>query len=403
MTLILQQTPDVRRELILVGCAIRKPPEVVAAYLQHLAQQRPIPNTEVRYHFVCDHAEPETVALVEAFVVKHGGVCEQAEGPMQQDFSDDGPVTHQWTGTAMARVGALKNRILASAWEQHAAAVWLCDADLLCDPGTLRSLWYTEAPIACAVFWTRWQNHPQALAAPQVWLTHPYGLAGNGYPDEASFRRRLRSRQLTRVWGQGACTLLRRRVLEKQVSFAYIDGVSQEGMMAGEDRHFCLRAEAAHLPMAADPWPHIFHVYHNEDKAKIGAWTERLSTLSTGLPTWLNLNIRLLEPVPIGPGQMTHLPPITARARVGVGQILPDLEAQCLQHLDGQPFVATIHYPVTHPVSFLRGAKRLAEVVVVDHKGSAGMPVLEEEVSAGMDVAAYTPAQVQSLVGGGHV
>lgn len=403
MQAILAPTPDVRRERITVGCAIRKPPEVVAAYLAHLAAQRPIPNTEIRYHFVCDHAEPGTVTLVEAFVQRHGGVVEYAEGPMAQDFSDEHPQTHQWTGTAMERVGVLKNRILAGAWKNQSAAVWLCDADLLCDPGTLRSLWYTEAPIACAVFWTRWQNSPQASVCPQVWLTHPYSLQGNGYPDEASFRARLFTRQVTRVWGQGACTLLRRRVLEKQVHFGYIDGVSREGMMAGEDRHFCLRAEAAHLPMVADPWPHIFHVYHPTDKAKMGGWSERLSTLSTQLPTWLNLQIRLLEPVPTGPNQVIHVPPVTARVRVGCGQLLPDLETQCLQHLDGEPFVATVHYPVHYPVPFLRGAKRLMEVTVVDHKGPMGFPVLEEEVVGGMDVAAYTPEQAQSLMAGAHV
>ncbi len=396
--LILQPTPDVRKDLIVVGCAIRKPPEIVAAYLQHLAQQLPIPNTEIRYHFVCDHAEPDTVALVEAFVAQHGGRVEHADGPMAQDFSDEHPTTHQWTGSAMARVGMLKNRILAGAWEAQAAAVWLCDADLLCDPGTLRSLWYSESPIACAVFWTRWHNDPRAIAAPQVWLTHPYGLQGNGYPDEASFRARLLSRQLTRVWGQGACTLLRRRVLEKQVNFAYIDGVSQEGMMAGEDRHFCLRAEAAHLPMMADPWPHIFHVYHPDDRQKIPAWTEKLATLSIHKPEWLNLHIRLLEPLPIGPSQVGHIPPIVARVRVGKGDLLPDLEAQCMNHLSGEPFVASIHYPIHYPNAALRGKKLLAEIVVVDHKGPMGFPVLEEEVVAGMDLVAYTPEQAVALV-----
>lgn len=396
--MILAPTPDVRKDLIICGTTIRKPPEIVAAYLQHLSQQLPIPNTEVRYHFVLDHAEPETVSLVEAFVVEHGGKVEQADGPMQQDFSDEHPQTHQWTGTAMARVGMLKNRILAYAWESQAAAVWLCDADLLCDPGTLRSLWYTEAPIACAVYWTKWYAGPQAPACPQVWLTHPYGLQGNGYPDEASFRAQLLTRQLTRVWGQGACTLLRRRVLEKQVSFAYVDGVSQEGMMAGEDRHFCLRAEAAHLPMIADPWPHIFHVYHPEDRAKIAGWTEKLSTLSVEKPHWLNLHLRPLEPVPTGPNTMGHVPAQNVRVRVGCGQLLPDLEAQCMEHLSGEPFVASVVYPVHYKLAFLRGQRRLLEVTVVDHKGPQGFPVLEEEVIGGIDMVAYTPEQLQSLL-----
>ena len=391
MTTILAPTPDVRKDLILVGTTIRKPPEIVAAYLQHLAQQRPIPNTEVKYHFVLDQAPPETVKLVQAFVDEHGGIAEiptpDIDGP--PDFDDQNETTHQWSPTAMARVGALKNRILGAAWEMGAAAVWFCDADLLCDPGTLRSLWYMDVPIACAVYWTKWQNAPDAWAMPQVWLVHPYALKGNGYPDEASFRERLLSKQPTRVWGQGACTLIRRRALEKQVNFAYMPGVSQEGMMAGEDRHFCLRAEAAHLPMAADPWPHIFHVYHPGDTAAIPEWTERLATLSVGKPDWVNLHLRLMEPVPVT-GGFQQTPAVPVRARIGSGQLLPDLEKQVLENLHGQPFVAQVRFPIHYPLGFLRGQKRLMEVTVVDHKRDEPMPVI------GKELAGISPAEVSN-------
>lgn len=399
MTLILQPTPDARQDLILVGTAIRKPPEIVSAYLAGLAAQRPIPGTRVEYCFQVDTDDEVVRALVQGFVAEHGGTvqCHDPEGAL--DFDDSNPQTHQWTSSAMARVGRLKNAILAEGWARGAAAVWLCDADLLCDPGTLRSLWYTEAPIACAVYWTRWQNTPTCAVAPQVWLRHPYDLSGNGYPDEASFRAQLLTRHLTRVWGQGACTLLRRRVLEKQVSFAYIDGVSQEGMMAGEDRHFCLRAEAAHLPMVADPWPHIFHVYHGSDRARIAAWQERLATLSVGTPSWLNIRVRALEPVPTGGGQGVHAPAVVARVRVGCGQLLPELERACLAHLDGQPFTTAIHYPIHYPLAFLRGQRRLLEVTVIDHKDATGMPVLEEELHEGADLVSYTPEQVEAIRG----
>lgn len=399
MSLILQPTPDVREETILVGTTIRKPPEIVQAYLQHLAAQRPIPGVRVRYAFQVDTDDPVVRALVQGFVQEHGGTveCHDPEGPL--DFDDSNPQTHQWTPTAMARVGRLKDRILAQARQEQVAAVWLCDADLLCDPGTLRSLWYADTPITCAVYWTRWQNTDRAAASPQVWLRHPYNLTGNGYPDEASFRARLLTRQLTRVWGQGACTLIRRRALEKQVSFAYLDGVSREGMMAGEDRHFCLRAEALHLPMVADPWPHIFHVYHPQDRDAIPAWTERLASLRVAPPAWLNVQVRLLEPVPTGPNQQSQMPAVTARVRVGAGQMLPELEAACLDHLDGQPFTTAVHFPIHYPLPFLRGQRRLVEAVVVDVKDATGMPVLETEMHREADLVAYTPQQVEVMRG----
>lgn len=399
MTLILQPTPDVRRDRVVIGTAIRKPPEVIRGYLTSLARQRPVPGTTIEYHFVLDNAPDETDALIQDFVAQHGGVVEQAETVLAQDYSDDHGTTHQWTSEAMARVGRLKNRILDRARTTGAAAVWFVDADLLLDPGTFRSLWYSEASIACAVYWTKWNRTPGAVASPQVWLQHPYALAGNGYPDEAAFRERLLTRQLTRVWGQGACTLLRRVVLDKGVDFSYVPGVSREGMMAGEDRHFCLRAEAAHLTMTADPWPHIFHVYHPEDRATIDRWLDGLDKLQWGRPAWVNLHLKLLEPVPTGPNQFGQVPPAVARVRLDCGQLLPDLERQVLDHLDGQPFIAEVLYPLHYAIPFLRGQKRLMEVTVVDWKVNAGMPVLEEDALHGIDLTPYTPDQQEVLRG----
>lgn len=399
MSLILQPTPDVRTDRIVVGTAIRKPPEVVRGYLTSLARQRPVPGTTLEYHFVLDHPAAATAELIRAFVAEHGGVVEEADEVLAADYSDEGGTTHHWTSAAMARVGRLKNRILDRARTTGAAAVWFVDADLLLDPGVLRSLWYSEAPIACGVYWTKWHNTPGAIAAPQVWLQHPYALAGNGYEDEGAFRAQLLTRQLTRVWGQGACTLLRRVVLDKGVNFGYVPGVPREGMMAGEDRHFCLQAEAAHLPMLADPWPHIFHVYHPEDRATVDQWLADLDNLQWGRPAWVNLRVKMLEPLPTGPNQFSHVPPAVARVRLGCGQLLPDLERQVLDHLDGAPFIAEVLYPVHYAIPFLRGQKRLLEVTVVDWKVERGMPVLEQECPLGVDLTAYTPEQQEVLRG----
>jgi hypothetical protein len=392
-SLILQPTPDVHDHLVIVGTTIRKPAAIVAAYLQGLSTQRPVPHTRLLYHFILDGCPPDTADLVRAFVAEHGGVVEAVDGATG-DFRDDGGVTHEWTQPAMARVGQSKNRILRAAWDQHAEAVWFVDSDLLCDPGTFRSLWYADAPIACAVYWTRWQNTPECRPLPQVWLQHPYQLSGQGYADEAAFLARLATRQLTRVWGQGACTLIRRRALDKRITFDYVPGVSQEGMMGGEDRHFCLRADAAHLVMVADPWPHIFHIYHPQDVDDVGKWQEAFASDTVAAPAWLNLSIRLLEPVPVGPSQTTLLAPVSARFRVGRGEVLPELEEAALGHLDGTPFVTPLYYPLTYPIAWLRGQKRLVEVTVVDAKSAALQPN-----TVARDMTIYTTAQQGELHG----
>jgi hypothetical protein len=397
---ILKPTPDVAKKRITIGLVVRKPIEVVRACCATLKAQRLPPDVEIRYHAILDTEVPEVIHEVADLLCVPGQDIVETEIPVEGDFADDGPVTHQWTGTAMERVGRLKTRILRRALADGADAVWLVDADLLCGPETLRSLWYADVPVVSAVFWTRWVNDPMIHAAPQVWLRHPYVLDGRGYPDEASFRRRLLSRQLTRVWGLGACTLIRCTVLQQGVTFDYVPGVSREGMMAGEDRHFCLQCESRHIPMYADPWPHIFHVYHARQIPEIDARMAALVGVSTTDPKaarWLNVRLRMLEPVPTGPGTFGHVAPHVVRARVGAAELLPDLEAQCLRHLDGLPFIAAIHYPATYEVDWLRGQRRLMEVTVIDAKTDAPQPTIDDEVAGAYDLTMYTHEQQESM------
>src|SRR5207253_9237999 len=67
-------------------------------------------------------------------------------------------------------------------------------------------------------------------------------------------------------WGQGACTLVRAPVVQAGVTFEHFEEPALNvGLMAGEDRHFCIRAERLHTEMWADPWPDIYHIYHLPD------------------------------------------------------------------------------------------------------------------------------------------
>lgn len=398
--MILSPTPDVRLDLIRVGTAIRKSPDILRAYLKHLHDQRIPPGCRIEYHFILDTDDQESKALIHEFVKDHGGLVEEAEGTPQDDFSDDHPITHQWTGQAMARVGQLKNRILQKALQDAAEAVWFVDADLLCDSGTLRSLWFANKPVVSAVFWTRWT--PDSPALPQVWLRHPYELSGRGYPDEAAFRRQLMTRELTEVWGGGACVLIRRQVLEAGITYDYVPGIELVGVMAGEDRHFCIRCELQHIKMYADPWPHIAHIYHPSDRQFLPEAEEMVGKASIeGMvltPEWMNLSLKLLEPVQTGPGAFVHPEPVNVRVRVGKGEILPDLEKQCLEHREGETFIAQVYFPRWYPVAAFREKRKLIEVTVVDVKSNAPIPVLKDDLPKGYDVLEYTPEQLEGVV-----
>ena len=302
--MILDTIPYAKTFTLVVGTSVRKSLPVLQAYLQSLAWQELPPNVKVTYVFCADWETPdsEAEAYLRQWVAERGGMVFSGHRGGGGDYADSGGATHQWTASSMARVGANKNELLQRALGMGADGVWLVDADLICDVSTLRSLWDCNAPIACAVYWTHWHRSPagDALsAAPQVWLRHPYQLDGRGI-ESWQFRKALLERQRVKVWGQGACTLIRSEVLQKGVNFAYIPGISMEGMMAGEDRHFCLRAEALHCDMFADAWPDIFHIYHDSDLPQVPEMLARLSAPhpdKAGLNDLVNLTLECLEPV----------------------------------------------------------------------------------------------------------
>lgn len=327
------------------------------------------------------------------------------------DFSDDpGLPSHNWSPSSMARVGQAKNRILRKAIELKADAVWLVDADLILDKTTLKSLIAADRPVSCGVYWTHWQRATgnesiQLHAGPQVWLNHPYEMNGRGMEDW-EFRGKLVRRELTQVWGQGACTLIDRRVVEAGINFDYVPEIPLQGLMAGEDRHFCLWAERGHLPMFADAWPDIFHIYHRpEDELKIPAMLERLGTdhpMTPQLGDLVSLLLQPLEPLPT-PRGMQQLSPHPVRGRLGQIPLMPELEEAVYHLTRGQTVTVRVHCPVSHPIPYYRGRARLYRVTLVDCKPFGHPPVLENEMFVGPkskavhDMALLSPQQIEGL------
>lgn len=365
--------PDFR---ILIGTTVRKSPEVLALYLKSLERLILPPGVTVNYCFVDDNTDVVSSELLAAFVATRGVVIKaQANGA--DGYSDENPITHQWDATAMARVGILKNLIIKECLDHRFDGVFFVDADLMLEATTLWSLFNLDVPVACAVYWTRWINNPQIHAAPQVWLAHPYILHGRGYRDESEFRARLLTRAATQVWGQGACTLVRRAVFEKGVDFTLIPEVPKEGMWQGEDRHFCIKCERLHIPMVADPWPDIFHVYHPDDRSKAVEWFTMLGEVQAGCPRegdLVSVRIEALEagaPFPVGR---------FVRGKIGQVKFLPEIQHALCQMERGDTSLVAAHIPGHYPFQPYRGQRRLFRVTLVDHKPFRLPPVLTDEV-----------------------
>lgn len=381
-------TPDKYSPIVVIGASLRKSAAVLQFYFDSLASQEIPPRVRVHYVFVDDGLEPDAKHVLQRFLEGRAGEVVRGAPSAVGDFSDQHPTTHQWSVSAMRRVGDNKDRILRRSLELGADAVWLVDGDLLCDRTTFTSLWHSDKPIACAVYWTHWhkQGHEtrELHAAPQVWLRHPYQLDGRGM-DEFEFRRKLLSRNLTQVWGQGACTLIRRLVLEAGVKFEALPDVPQVGMMAGEDRHFCIRAERLHIPMFADPWPDIFHIYHLPDdlnRAKdTSIWVEHPKQARLG--DLVSLKLQALEPMPMPNNQWAAVPSQHVRGRLGQIALLPELEEAVWNLTRGEERIVSVHFPYDYPVAYLRGRRRLVRMQMVDCKSFTLPPVVGEEMFVG--------------------
>jgi hypothetical protein len=405
--------PHEAQHLVVVGTSLRKPKPILEAYLTSLAWQVPPRNVQFLYAFIDDGLDAEARALVEQFVAERGGILQPSGAVPTADFSDHHPVTHQWSDTAMQRVGANKDWLLGFARANRADAIWLCDADLIMDPMTFADLWSIPEQIVCGVYYTRWQKTPSEQnpvhAGPQVWQSHPYTLSGNGM-DEWELRRRLVNRQIVHVYGQGACTLIRKDALLRGVSFAPVPGNNGPGLMQGEDRHFCLRAEQLHLKMVASGWADIFHVYHRpEDELRIPEMLQRLMGLqrdATGpvqpqLGDLVSLTLRALEPVPTQTGMM-YPPTQQVRGRLGKLALHPELEDAILHMERGESRVVPVHFGLDYPFPPYRGERRLIHATLIDHKPFGYPPVIEDEllqnsVGSAIDTTTLPPETVELI------
>ena len=381
--------PTKRPTRIVVGTSVRKPAAVLRHYLAALTAQELPPGAVLVPIFVADQLAPDADALLRAWVAERNGEVLNGAPAPAGDFSDAHPDTHQWSASAMARVGAAKDRILARARALDADFLWFCDADLVCDRTTLASLLSVEAAITTAVYWTRWSARGtetrQVHAAPQVWLRHPYELSGAGYT-ESEFRDRLARRQLTKVLGYGACTLLSRRALDAGVSFAYIPDVPTQGLMAGEDRHFCVRAQRLHLDAWADPWPDIFHIYHPSDVERAPEYAARLATPHAARATLgdlVSFTVTPLEPLPWGGGGWTQIPPQRIRGRLGALALVPELDEVLYELARGEFRDIAVHFPASYPAPQYAGRRRLLRVTLHDVKPNGWAPTLEDEMLRG--------------------
>jgi hypothetical protein len=360
--------PVVKPIRLLAGGCSRKPPALLKAHLDSIAAQILPDRVTLTPAFVDDNVVEESSEILRRWIDERGGIYLDARGQDTPTFSDSHPVTHQWSGEAMQRVGQLKNALIRDCVMGGFDGLWLVDSDLIFSPRTLWSLYHSEALITCGVFWTQWQATPDCPPLPQVWLRHPYELSGRGM-EAHEFLRRLTNRERLQVWGQGACTLYKTEAFTRGVSYDFLPDLPKEGMWQGEDRHLCTRAERLHVPMYADPWPDIRHAYHPAQQEQGAEWLQQLSIETEGFPVTddlVSLHLHAIEPVPAN-GGWAHLQKQHVRGRLGRLPLCPELDDAIRVLSRGDSHIVKVSYP-TWSESQFRGQTRLIQATLIDWK-----------------------------------
>lgn len=232
---------------ILIAAPVRQNETTFRLYLQSL-KALDTTGHDVQWQFIL-HDSPH----LEKFLSKDQFKC----------FRDDSQyvknnVSHYWNDECLRSVTTMKNDLFYFCHYGGFDAIFLVDSDLLLHPKTLQQLVSVEKPIVSNVFWTRWQ--PGEPEMPNAWMADHYGF--DSYDRIALWRRP----GLYQVGMTGACTLIRREVIERGVNFSPIHNVS---FTTWEDRAFCIRAACAGFPIYMDTTYPARHLYRDEDVQEV--------------------------------------------------------------------------------------------------------------------------------------
>ncbi|PQZ99794.1 glycosyltransferase [Paenibacillus sp. MYb63] len=280
-----EKLEELGQERILIASPVRQTTPVLREFLDSLhALERTTVKTD--YLFVDDNVEEAASNILHEFVLQHEGTVIQADehgsgSPDNKGVYSKDEGGHYWQDEQIWRVAGLKNRILQYARDNHYDGVFLIDSDLVLHPRTLEQLVSNGKDIVSNIFWTRWQ--PDAREMPQVWLQDEYALYRRGgktldgteAEDEGTqttaFLSQLRIPGCYEVGGLGACTLIRKNVLAAGVSYDQIPNVS----FWGEDRHFCIRAQALGFRLFVDTHFPAYHIYRLSELPGVSAFNRR--------------------------------------------------------------------------------------------------------------------------------
>lgn len=269
-----QDTPPPR---VLIASPVRQKPAILHHFLEGL-RRLDTTGMEVAYLFVDNNDDAHASEQLRAFGGQVDAPVHRLRLPVGEMYHRT-ETSHYWTENLIGRLAAIKDGILHATLKYGCDYAFLVDSDLVLHPQTLRRVIERQRDILSQVFWTVWTADKPPL--PNVWYADHYNLyrtqRGQTLPPDEQARRTetflsaLAFRPgVYRLSGLGACTLIARRAIEAGVSFSPLRG----SLHLGEDRHFCLRAEALGFHLFADTTLPPLHLYRTSELSRVPAYWE---------------------------------------------------------------------------------------------------------------------------------
>lgn len=261
---------------VLVASPVRQKPEILREFLFSL-ENLESKSFAISFCFVDDNDCPESKQQLKEFAKKRS--CELLEGDLRGEKYHCDEQTHHWKEENVWKVAAYKDRLIDKARQKGVDALFLVDSDLVLHPKTIEQLLRDEKEIVANIFWTQWQ--PNVPPLPQVWVSDHYTLFERGIAESITEVEAMRRQEIFlgnlcqpgvyEVGGLGACTLISKTALDKEISFDRLHNVS----FWGEDRHFCIRAVALGLKLYVDTHYPAYHIYREADLSGVEQYRKR--------------------------------------------------------------------------------------------------------------------------------
>lgn len=255
---------------VLLGSPVKQEFPILKEFLDSLDGLE-IEDIKLDLMFIDDNNEQSSKQLLRNYKREGSKIIIKESKSAAENYKDD--ITHYWNEDFIWKVAEFKNWIIKYAKDNEYDYLFLVDSDIYLHPMTLKQLIATKKEIISEIFWTRWT--PDSIDLPQVWLKDKYTLHEQKdgemlTQDEINkrtmnFLMTLLNPGIYKVGGLGACTLISKKALDAGVTFDKIYNIS----LAGEDRHFCIRAAALGFELFVDThWP-SFHMYRSSDLTQL--------------------------------------------------------------------------------------------------------------------------------------